>query len=347
MNMERLFRVGLTHDFLSASGGLVYRDVGLSLLDIPNVEYTFLEPCDGEIRPEQLKDLDAVIVLAPTVASRSLEGVDRLALIARFGVGYDSVDLDACTEADVMLTITRGAVDNSVAESILCLMQALAKRVFLKDRLTREGRFHEKVHHMGNDISGKVVGSIGLGGIASRLFELLRPFRTARLLAYDPYADRQRAFELGVELVDWKSILRESDFLCVNCPLTDETKAMMNADAFAQMKSTAYFINTARGPVMDEDALYDALESGQIQGAASDVFVEEPPPAEHRLFTLDNFIATPHGIAWTDELFLAIGTMACESVLAVSRGKVPEHVVNTAVLDGSGMREKLERHGTS
>ena len=347
MNTERLFRVGLTHGFLSESGDLVYKDVGLSLLDPPDVEYTFLGPCDGEIPPEQLRDLDAVIVLAPTVSSRSLEGVDRLALIARFGVGYDSVDLDACTESDVMLTITRGAVDNPVAESILCLMQALAKRVFLKDRLTREGRFHEKVHHMGNDISGKVVGSIGLGGIASRLFELLRPFRTARLLAYDPYADRQRAFELGVELVDWKSLLRESDFLCVNCPLTDETKAMMNADSFAQMKPTAYFINTARGPITDEEALYDALESGQIQGAASDVFLEEPPSAEHPLFTLDNFIATPHGIAWTDELFLAIGTMACESVLAVSRGDVPEHVVNTAVLERPGLLSKLEGYGTS
>ncbi len=343
--MKDPFRVGLTHDFLSESGDLVYRDVGLSLLDAPDVEYTFLEPCDGDISPEQLRELDAVIVLAPTVSSRSLEGIDRLALIARFGVGYDSVDVDACTAADVMLTITRGAVDNPVAESILCLMQALAKRVFLKDRLTREGRSHEKVHHMGNDVSGKVVGSIGLGGIASRLFELLRPFRTARLLAYDPYADRQRAFELGVELVDWKTLLRESDFLCVNCPLTDETEGLVNADAFAQMKPTAYFINTARGPVMVEEALYDALKSGQIQGAASDVFVEEPPPAEHPLFTLDNFIATPHGIAWTDELFLAIGTMACESVLAVSRGRVPDHVVNTAVLERPGMREKIERFG--
>ena len=180
----------------------------------------------------------------------------------------------------------------------------------------------------------------------SRMFELLRPYRTARLLAHDPYADQQRAFELGVELVDWKTLLRESDFLCVNCPLTDETEAMVNAEAFAQMKPTAYFINTARGPIMDEEALYDALESGQIQGAASDVFVEEPPPVEHPLFTLDNFIGTPHGLAWTDELFLAIGMMACESVLAVSRGEVPEHVVNAEVLDRSGLRTKLDGYGT-
>ena len=119
---------------------------------------------------------------------------------------------------------------------------------------------------------------------------------------------------------------------------------MIDAKAFAQMKPTAYYIITARGGITDEAALYDALKSGRIQGAASDVFSEEPPPVDHPLFTLDNFIATPHGIAWTDEIFLAIGTMACRSALAVSHGKVPEHVVNREVLDRPGLRAKLDRY---
>jgi len=342
--MSRTFRVGLTHDFVSPSGELVYKDIGLQLLDNAGAEYTFFESDEGEIRTDDIRHLDALIVLGPKVTERSLTGVEQLAVIARFGVGYDSVDVDACTHADIMLTITRGSVDNPVAESIVCLMQALAKRLFLKDRLTRQGRFHEKVHHMGNDIAGKVVGSIGLGGIASRLFELLRPFGLRRALAYDPYARADHAATLGVELVEWEDLFRESDFICVNCPLNQETHGMVDAQAFARMKPTAYFINTARGPIVDEDALYEALTTGRIQGAASDVFCEEPPPVDHPLFTLDNFIATPHGLAWTDELFLANGVMVCESVLAVSRGEIPEHVVNAEVLDRPGLRAKLERY---
>ena len=342
--MSENFRVGLTHDFVSPSGELVYKDIGLELLEGADVEYTFFGSDEGEIRPDAIRHLDALIVLGLKVTARSLAGVERPAVIARFGVGYDSVDVDACTRADIMLTITRGSVNNSVAESIVCLMQALAKRLFLKDRLTRQGRFHEKVHHMGNDIAGKVVGSIGLGGIASRLFELLQPFGLRRALAYDPYAPAAHAATLGVELVAWEDLLRESDFVCVNCPLTSETQGLVDAGAFALMKPTAYFINTARGPIVDEDALYGALTTGRIQGAASDVFCEEPPPADHPLFALDNFIATPHGLAWTDELFLANEVMVCESVLAVSRGEIPEHVVNTEVLDRPGLLAKLERY---
>lgn len=176
-----------------------------------------------------------------------------------------------------------------------------------------------------------------------RLFELLRPFGLSQALAYDPYVPPEQATALDVELVDWEVLLQTCDFICVNCPLTDETRGMVGPEAFARMKPTAYFINTARGPIVDEEALYDALRTGRIQGAASDVFCEEPPPVDHPLFTLDNFIATPHGIAWTDELFLANGTMACESVLAVSRGEVPEHVVNVAVLDRPALRARCVR----
>ena len=339
------FRVGLTCDCLSPTGELVYKDIGLGLLEAAGVDYTFLRDGADEVRPDQIRDLDALICLGPRVTEESLAGSARLAVVARFGVGYDSVDVEACTRADVMLTITKGSVDNAVAESIVCLMQALAKRLFLKDRLTREGRWNEKVHHMGNDVAGKVVGSIGLGGIASRLFELLQPYGLARAMSFDPYARPDHAAALGVELVDWDTLLRESDYVCVNCPLTDETQGMVNADAFDKMKPTAYFINTARGPIMDEDALCEALKTGQIHGAASDVFHEEPTPVDNPLFELDNFIATPHGLAWTDEMFLANGSMACESALAVSRGEVPKHVINTEVLDQPGLKAKLDQYG--
>ena len=339
--MSHRLRVGLTRDFLSASGTLVYRDIGLSLLEQAGVEYAFFETRTDEIQPEQLMDLDAAIVLSPKVTAHSLSGNPRLSLIARFGVGYDTVDLAACTNADVMLTITRGSVNHAVAEAILCLMLALAKRLFVKNRLVRDGRFGEKIHHMGCDLMGKVVGSVGLGGIGSRMFELLQPFRLSRALAFDPYADAARVSSLGVELVDFETLLRTSDFVCINCPLSEETQGLMNAEAFALMKPTAYLINTARGPIVDESALFHALTSGGIQGAASDVFCQEPPPVDHPLLSLDNFIATPHGLAWTDELFLATGAMACQSVLSAFRGNTPDHVVNTDVIARTGLQAKL------
>jgi len=342
--MGEKFRIGLTRDFLSAEGKLVFKDIGLDLLRVPGIEYEFFDQHFPEVKSWQIEGYDGVISLAPRYSKESLKGVSRLAVIGRLGVGYEMVDLEACTEADVMVFISKGAVNRPVAEAIITLMLALSKRLFIKDRLTRTGRWSDKIHYMGNDIREKVLGSVGLGGIGSELFRLVKPFDMRRLLAHDPYAKKEHASSLGVELVDLKTLLSQSDYVAINCPLTHETKGLIGERELSLMKPTAYLINTARGGIVDQSALTRVLEKGSIAGAALDVFEKEPIGPDDSLLKLDNVILTPHGIAWTDELFRDNGTMDCQGMLRVFRGEVPDHVVNVEVLKKDGLRKKLKRY---
>jgi phosphoglycerate dehydrogenase-like enzyme len=171
----------------------------------------------------------------------------------------------------------------------------------------------------------------------------VRPLGFARILAFDPYANAEQAARLGVELVELAELLQEADFLCVNCPLTPETRHLIGPRELGLMKPTAYLVNTARGPIVDEAALARALAEGGIAGAALDVFEEEPLPADSPLHALENVVLSPHAIAWTDELVALNGSGACESALAVLRGEVPLHVANMEVLERPGFRAKLER----
>src|SRR5262249_31064976 len=160
--------------------------------------------------------------------------------------------------------------------------------------------------------------------IGSEMFRLLEPFGLKRKLAADPYANPAHAAQLGVELVDLPTIFREADFVTVNCPLMAETRGLVNADLISLMKPTAYLINTARAPIVNQPDLTAALQTGQIAGAGLDVFEVEPLPADHPLIQLDNVILTPHSLAWTDELYTDTGVSACENILSIFRGEPPQ-----------------------
>jgi phosphoglycerate dehydrogenase-like enzyme len=256
-------------------------------------------------------------------------------------VGYDMIDVEACTKHDVLLSITRDAVRRPVAEAILTVILALAKRVLQNDRLVREGRWEEQGRELGLGLRGRVLGTIGVGNIGAELVGLLRPLGLARLLAVDPYVSPGDAARLEVELTELDTLLSEADFVCVNCPLTEATRHLIGVDELRRMKPTAFLVNTARGPIVDEAALARALEERWIAGAALDVFEEEPLPADSPLIGLPNVILSPHSIAWTDELFALNGSGACENVLAVLRGEIPRHVVNRDVLERPGFKRKL------
>ena len=256
------------------------------------------------------------------------------------GVGYDSVDVKACTDNGVILTNTPDGVRRPVATSILALMLALSHKLLTKDRITREGRWAETTNYMGVGLTGKTVGSIGVGNIGGELFRLLAPLEMVHL-AYDPYAKPEDAAKLRVRLVDKETIFRESDFVCINTPLTPETRGFIGAREFSLMKPTAYFINTARGPVVDEPALHAALAERRIAGAALDVFAQEPIGRDNPLVTLDNVIVTPHSICWTDEFFRNNAESAFRSVAAVAAGRAPTYVVNRDVLQHPHVRSRL------
>jgi len=338
------FHVGFSADFCGDDGRPAYPDIGLSLLDgVPGVSHQFLPEYRAEYVPSQLVDYDVLISLKPKVTAQSLEGISRLCAIGRCGVGYDNVDLKACTEHGIAVYITPGGVVRPVAESILLLVLALSHRLLIKDRQVRQGHWAESTRVLGREPRDRVVGTIGMGNIATEAIRLLRTLGVRRFLAFDPYTSAERAAELAVELVSLDELLRTSDYVLVNCPLTQETRGLLGKTQFALMKSDAVLINTARGPIVDESALIQALQSNQIAGAALDVFEKEPLSTDSPLIAMENVILTSHSICWTEELFRDMGRIDCQGALAIYHGEIPEHVVNPQVLDNPLFLEKLAR----
>lgn len=342
------FRVGISGDFLDEHGQLAWGDIGLDVLDraADRVEYQFLENIPPAIRPEQIADIDGLILAGLRFdASTLARGAERLVGIGRFGVGYDTVDVGACTANDVVLFTTPPASRHPMAAAALAYMLALGKRLMWKDRLVREHRWHERSRVMGDELQGKTLGIIGFGNIGRELARLVQPFEM-RILAYDPYADEEAARSLGVELVRLPLLLEQADFISIHCALTEETRGLINARAFERMKPTAYLINLARGPIVDQRALVEALANGRIAAAAIDVFEEEPVPPDDPLLGLDNVMLAPHWAGVTRDFARAMGVIDCEGMLALARGEVPPYVVNREVLGRPGFKAKLARFRT-
>jgi lactate dehydrogenase-like 2-hydroxyacid dehydrogenase len=196
---------------------------------------------------------------------------------------------------------------------------------------------------MGVGLVGRTLGSIGVGNIGAEMFRLARPF-DMRFIAHDPYADPIAVKELGIELMPIEEVFARADFLTVNCPLTAETQHLVNAERLSLMKPTAYFINTARGPIVDQRALTKVLQERRIAGAGLDVFEQEPTDANDPLLKLDNVVLAPHALCWTDQCFAGNGAADVKAVLDVQHGRVPRGVVNRQVLESEGFRAKLEAY---
>ena len=336
------FRVALSADFRKPDGSASFPEFDLSPLEErSNLDFFYLEP-EAEISAAQLTDVDALILLAPRVGAGSLTPNGRLAVVARFGVGYDNVDLAACSAHDVAVVITPDGVRRPVAVSILTLLFALAGKLFVKDHIARRGPpgWAEKTAHNGVGLVGLTLGSIGMGNIGAELFRLARPL-DMHFIAHDPYADPALAKELGVTLSDLDHVFRESDFLSVNCPLSPETHHLVNRERLEQMKPSAFLINTARGPIVDQAALTEVLQEGGIAGAGLDVLEQEPPDADDPLLTLDNVILAPHALCWTNQLFSGSGAADVRAVLAVMAGHEPHGIVNRDVIDRPGWQARL------
>jgi phosphoglycerate dehydrogenase-like enzyme len=325
------FRIGISRDAITANG-TVFGEQAFKVLEDPAVEWEFLPEKVAELPPEYGAAYDAICLMSAKVTRKTLAGPNRkVKLIARFGVGYDSVDVPGCTEHGVMLTITPDGVRRPVAASVIGFMLALAHRMFLKDRLTREGRWGEKGNYLGSGLTGRTLGVIGVGNIGKEIFRLAQPFGM-RLLGCDPYVPQSAVASLNVTMVDKDKLLREADFISVNTLLDERTRGLIGAREFALMKPNAYFINTARGPVVVESALIDALRSNRIAGAAIDVFEKEPVAPDNPLLKLDNVILAPHAICHTDECMSLLGQGAFRAAVDLAHGRKPHLIVNTEVL---------------
>lgn len=343
MNAEK-FVVALTADFYDGNGAPKYRDLGLSVLaENPRIEQRVFKEHRKQIAAEQIDGAHGVIVLTPAVTAQSISNAGQLLVVARFGVGYDAVDVKACTAADVLVTITTGAVDRSVAESTIGWMIALTHHFRIKDKLVRTGQWDERSKFMGRELRDRTLGVIGLGGIARKTIELLGGFGMKQPLAFDPFLTEEAALKAGARLVGLDELLAQADFVSIHCPLTEKTRGLIGARELALMKPDAYLLNTARGGIVDEDALYDALKNHRIAGAALDCFAQEPVTAPSRFADLDNVLLAPHSIAWTDELFRDIGRAACRVMVDLSLGRRPHGVLNPELFERPSFQSKWKR----
>ncbi len=320
------FRVGITRDVLTSNGQPIFGQAVFEFLNQPGLVWEYMEETPA-IRPEHAARYDAICAMLTHFTPESLgPEKPRLKVIARFGVGYDTIDVPTCQKAGILLTIAPDGVRRPVAVSAITFMLMLAHKVGIKDRLTRAGRWAEKSDHIGTGLTGRTLGSLGVGNIGAEMFRLAKPFDMT-FIAHDPYADPMQMAALGVQLVDLDTLFRNADFLTVNCPLNASTRGLVNASKLSLMKKTAYLINTARGPIVDESALYQALVEKKIAGAGLDVFEVEPTPADNPLLQLDNVVVTPHGICFTDECMQGLAESAFKAVVDVMHGKKPPHVV--------------------
>lgn len=337
----RTFHVGISPDWADWSGQTLQTALTELLEPLSGLSHEVMPESGGAATRENLDRYDAVIAFGYPFPGEALTNLERLCCIARWGVGFDRVDIEACTGTDVMVALSPGAVRRPMAEGIVTLMFALAKNIRPLDAQVRRGKWREDLECTSICLRGRTLGSIGLGNIASELFRMARGIGMGRLLSFDPYAPSDRAAELGVDLVSLNTLLAESDFVAVNAPLNAYTRGLIGARELRLMKPTAYLVNTSRGPLVDESALIEALRERRIRGAGLDVFEKEPLPADHPYYHLDNVILTPHSVGWTEELIRDLNYETCESVRAVYEGRVPENLANPLVLKRPGLHAKL------
>jgi D-3-phosphoglycerate dehydrogenase len=270
-----------------------------------------------------LPGVDGYIAGLDTIDRAALSNADRLKVIARYGVGVDAVDLNACREKGILVTNTPGANSVSVAELTLALILSLARQIPEAAAATRQGSFPRLT---GISLVEKTVGLLGLGAIGKQVARRLAGFE-CRILAYDPLPDEVYARQHDIHITTLAELLQSSDFVSLHLPLIPETRLLVNDLFLSQMKRGAFLINTARGELVDESALLHALHSGHLRGAALDVFAKEPPDPDHPLLKLKQVIAVPHLGAQTDGATNAMGWMAFNDCLAVLRGQEPKYRV--------------------
>jgi len=282
----------------------------------------------GEELLRAVEGKEGLIVGNERIGREIFERAEGLRIVARHGIGTDNVDLGAATEGGVVVTYTPHANADSVADFTVGLMLSAARRIPQAHNSTRQGLW-EATRFMGAEVHGKTLGIIGLGAVGRRVAERARGFGM-RVLAFDPYVKPGKVE--GVELVDLEALLGSSDVVTVHVPLTEETRGMIGEEEFEVMKRSAYLINTARGEVVDEEALYRALKGGRIAGAALDVYGREPPGAGFPLFELENVIVSPHIASYTWEAVGRMDMMNAEDLARFFRGEKPLYVANPEVL---------------
>jgi D-3-phosphoglycerate dehydrogenase len=319
---------------------------------LPNQIYVDILQARPDVRLDRLENESPEAVSAPILAAAHayqigaardelakhfhahadlLRRAPNLLIVSSNGAGFDPVDVEACTAAGVLVVNQSGGNAHSVAEHALGMLLTLSKRIIEADRALRRDPNVNRNALMGTEAQGKTIGIVGLGNVGRRIAALCRGLLGMNVLAYDPYLSATEMAERGGEKVTLDELLRRSDYVSINCPLTKDSRGMIGTREFALMQKHAYFITTARGFIHDEDALVEALREKRIAGAGLDVWSKEPPPPEHPLLQFDNVLASPHTAGVTTEARENMGRIAAEQMLDALDGKRPPRIINPEV----------------
>jgi D-3-phosphoglycerate dehydrogenase len=319
---------------------------------LPNEIYVDILRARPDVRLDRLENETAEEIFAPILASAHayqigaardelarhfhadrdlLRRAPNLLVVSSNGAGYDPVDVEACTKAGVLVVNQSGGNAHSVAEHALGMLLTLSKRIIEADRALRRDPNVNRNALMGTEAQGKTIGIVGLGHVGRRIAQLCSGLFAMKVLAYDPYLSAEEIAARGAEKVELDELLRRSDYVSINCPLTKESRGMIGARQFALMRKHAFFITTARGFIHDEAALLEALREKRIAGAGLDVWSKEPPAADHPLLQFDNVLASPHTAGVTTEARINMGRIAAEQLLAALDGKRPPRIINPEV----------------
>jgi D-3-phosphoglycerate dehydrogenase len=273
---------------------------------------------------------DALLVTYAKITADMIQKMPKCRIISRFGIGVDNVDIESATGAGIVVTKVPDYCIDEVSDHAMALLLAIVRKIPSSSARTHSGRWEMKAVVPIHRLRGSVLGLAGFG----RIPQLVAPKAQAfgmKVIAYDPFVPDEAFSHAGVERVELPVLLATSDYISVHTPLTPETRHLFNRKTFAEMKRGAYLVNTARGPIIDEDALAEALDAGQIGGAALDVMSQEPPPASP-LFGRDNVIITPHTSFYSEESLVDLQVKAAQEVVAVLSGKSPRNPVNPEAL---------------
>jgi glyoxylate reductase len=294
-------------------------------------------PPPAEALRRGIADADALLsLLTDRIGAEMIAAGPRLRVIANYAVGYDNIDVAAATERGILVTNTPGVLTETTADLAWALMMAAARHIVAADRYTRAGRWRtwEPMLFLGHDIHGATLGLIGCGRIGAAVARRAQGFQM-RVICHDPHCqETQRPCQPEIACAELDEVFRESDFISIHVPLTERTRHLIGAEQFARMKPTAVLVNTARGPVVDQQALHHALASGEIAAAGLDVFETEPIAADDPLLALDNVVVVPHIGSASVATRTKMATMAADSIVAALRGETPPNLVNPEALDG-------------
>ena len=321
------YRVAVTRAFAEPDGSTIFGDIGLDRLTEAGIEWQTLAAPSSRIDAHELEGFDSVLVLgAERFDADSIPAGGRLKHVGRFGAGYDAVDVEACAAAGITVTNTPEAVRRPMADTALTLLFAVAHNLLIKDDLVRTGRWDERADWRGLGLRDRTVGIVGLGGIGLETARLLRALGLT-VAAYNRTPKPEEAAELGIALLPLDELLAVSDYVVVTVAATPGTAGLIGERELQLMKPTAYLINIARGSVVDEPALIEALRARRIAGAALDVFEQEPLPQDSPLIELPNVVLAPHSLCWTDDFTASVSASLREAVIDMSQGREPRHVV--------------------